>query len=75
MSSLTTLMTLPIESGDDTPLESLSTSSISGLNSSIFISLGIGSDETRRLMSGNDSLVEISFGGRPAIREVGLMKN
>lgn len=70
MSSLTTLMTLPMESGDDTPLESLSTSSISGLNSSMFISLGIGSDDTRRLMSGNDSLVEMSLGGRPAVRDL-----
>lgn len=57
-----------MESGDDTPLESLSTSSISGLNSSMFMSFGIGSEETSRLMSGNESLVEMSLAvDRPAV--------
>lgn len=51
-------MTLPTESGEDTPLESLSMSSVSGLNSSKDISRGTErvdgvSVVTERLTRGN----------------------
>jgi hypothetical protein len=75
-SSVSTLMTLLTESGEDTPLESLSMSSVSGLNNSRDSNLGRGrargsgrprTTAVDRRTSGNGFLIA----GAPAIRPAG----